>query len=366
MELTLGDVSDSIFGSLGLAGCRNDLRIPSNQGARECLVLIDGLGKNAIDQFAQKRNFVTGFEYVRTLSATFPSTTAASLTTLGTGLPVGKHGMVGYTMRVPNSGNPERILNALKWDERVDPEFWQPNLTLFERASNSGIAVSHIAAARYENSGFTRAALRGANYRKANTIAEQITATAEALKGSNSFSYVYINDVDEASHAHGLGSEKFLNALDKVEALISGLIKELPSGVRIWITSDHGMINKKEYVVIGKNNDLLTGVNLMAGEPRVRYLYVSPEDVEQVARKWLDYFGSKIDLKTRSEAISQKLFGDSVSEEFVERIGDLIVIANDDLILVEQEREMLQIAMVGHHGGLTRAEVEIPLFLFET
>ncbi|MFM7983644.1 MAG: PglZ domain-containing protein, partial [Candidatus Fonsibacter sp.] len=104
------------------------------------------------------------------------------------------------------------------------------------------------------------------------------------------------------------------------------MIKELPSGVRIWITSDHGMINKKDHVVIGKNNNLLTDVNLMAGEPRVRYLYLSLENMEKVAKRWLDYFGPKIELKTRSEAISQKLFGDSVSEEFLERIGDLIVI----------------------------------------
>jgi len=366
MELTLGDVSDSIFASLGVSGCRNDLRIPAHSEARDCLVLIDGLGKNALEEYAQKQKFVTEFEYIRTLSATFPSTTAASLTTLGTGLPVGKHGMVGYTMRVPNSGNPERILNALKWDERVDPEIWQPNPTLFQRATSSGVAVSHIAAARYENSGFTRAALRGAVYRKANTISEQIAATLEALRAPRSFSYVYLNDVDEASHAHGMGSERFLNALEKVESLISGLIKELPSGVRIWITSDHGMINKKDHVVIGRNNNLLTDVNLMAGEPRVRYLYLSLENMEKVAKRWLDYFGPKIELKTRSEAISQKLFGDSVSEEFLERIGDLIVIAKNDLILVEQERELLQIAMVGHHGGLTREEVEIPLLFHET
>ncbi|MGA1158260.1 MAG: alkaline phosphatase family protein [Candidatus Nanopelagicaceae bacterium] len=366
MELTIGDVSDSIFASLGVIGCRNDLKIPVHQGSRDCLVLIDGLGKNAIDQFGEEKKFLTDFEYVRTLSATFPSTTAASLTTLGTGLTVGKHGMVGYTMRVPNSGYPERILNALKWDERVDPEIWQPNPTLFQRAMRSDISVSHIAAVRYENSGFTRAALRGAYYRKSNTIEEQINATVEALRSPRSFAYVYLNDVDEASHAHGLGSERFLRALEKVDSLISGLIKELPAGVRIWITSDHGMINKKEHAVIGKNNDLLKDVNLMAGEPRVRYLYVSPENIERVAKRWLDYFGPKIDLRTRSEAISQKLFGDSVSSEFIERIGDLIVIAKEELILVEQEREQLQISMVGHHGGISREEVEIPLLLFET
>lgn len=366
MEFTIGDLSNSIFASLGVSDCRNDLKIPAREGSRDCLVLVDGLGKNVIDEFAKKRNFVTEFEYLRTLSATFPSTTAASLTTLGTGLPVGEHGMVGYTMRVPHSGKPERILNALKWDERVDPEIWQPNETLFQRAMRSGIAVSHIAAARYENSGFTRAALRGAAYKKANTISEQITATVEALRQPGSFAYVYLNDVDEASHAHGMGSERFLKALEKVEQLISGLMRELPSRIRIWITSDHGMINKQEHVVIGKNNDLLNDVNLMAGEPRVRYLYISPDAIEEVKSRWLEFFGPKITLKTRSEAISEKLFGETVSEKYIERIGDLIIIANDELILVEQEREMLQIAMVGHHGGLTKNEVEIPLLLLET
>ena len=59
-----------------------------------------------------------------------PSTTATSLTSLGTGLPPGAHGLVGFTSRVPGTG---KLLNALMWDKDVDPLEWQPHDTAFTR-----------------------------------------------------------------------------------------------------------------------------------------------------------------------------------------------------------------------------------------
>ena len=55
-----------------------------------------------------------------------PSTTATSLTSLGTGLPPGAHGLVGFTSRVPGT---DQLLNALLWDKDVDPLEWQPHPT---------------------------------------------------------------------------------------------------------------------------------------------------------------------------------------------------------------------------------------------
>ena len=361
MTQTLAQLSQSLFATLGLSGTTNSLGIEANESRRECLLLVDGLGKNAIDEFAEKRNLFKGLEYRQTLSATFPSTTATSLTSLGTGLSPGEHGMVGYTMRVPYSGTPERILNALKWDERVDPVIWQPHQTLFERANQSGVRTSHVAGKRYADTGFTQAALRGGIYVGANTIDELALGAATALEKENSFAYVYLNDVDDASHNSGFGSERFVAALERVDLLVSALSKQLPKGSRLWVTSDHGMINRDDFVVIGKENHLLKEVNLMAGEPRVRYLYVDQEYLESVKRRWQEYFGDRIEIYTRQEAISAGLFGEGVSESVVERIGDLVVIAKGELILVELERESQQCAMVGHHGGTNPAEVEIPL-----
>jgi hypothetical protein len=44
-------------------------------------------------------------------------------------------------------------------------------------------------------------------------------------------------------------------------------------------------------------------------------------------------------------------------------LGDLIAIANNDLILVDPARVREETSMVGHHGGVTDIEVEIPLLL---
>jgi hypothetical protein len=269
--------------------------------------------------------------------------------------------MVGYTMRVPHSGTPERLLNALKWDERVDPYIWQSDETLFERGKREGINVSHIAAKRYEDTGFTRAALRGAVYRGANVVDELVIETKSALQKERSFAYVYINDVDDASHRDGIGSPRFHVAMAKAADLITKLIENLPSGTRLWITADHGMINRDDFCVLGKDNDLLRNVELLGGEPRVRYLYVKDGALSETKSQWEEFFGEKVQVLTREESIHNGFFGTSVLEKNLERIGDLVAIANDEFILVEPDREELQLAMVGHHGGITEAEIAIPL-----
>ena len=361
MAHLLSDLSQSIFATLGLSQTSNVLGIEENPTQRECVLLVDGMGMNALELCAKELPVFSHMTHMTMLNATFPSTTSTSLTSFGTGLDVGVHGMVGYTMRVPHSGTPERLLNALKWDERVDPYIWQSQKTLFERAVNEGIKVSHIAAKRYEETGFTRAALRGAKYYGVNVTDEMVEQTAAALSKDRSFAYVYINDVDDASHRAGFGSDRFHAAMLKAADLITKLIEKLPRGSRLWVTSDHGMINRGDFCVLGKENELLKNVELLGGEPRVRYLYLREGSLEETRSQWQEYFGEKVLLYSREEALNKKLFGSTVSDKSAERIGDLIAIAQGELILVEQSREELQLAMVGHHGGVTRAEVEIPL-----
>lgn len=361
----LSDLSQSIFATLGVAGATNTLNIPNNPAQRECVLLVDGMGMNAVELCKEQLRIFSQIDNQEILSATFPSTTSTSLTSFGTGVPSGVHGMVGYTMRVPHSGDPERLLNALKWDERVDPYIWQSEKTLFERAKAQGISVSHIAAKRYQETGFTKAALRGADYRGANLIDELVTNAVAALSKNNSFAYVYINDVDDASHREGFGSDKFFAAMSKAAELITKLIENLPTGTRLWITADHGMINRGDYCVLGKENELLNNVKLLGGEPRVRYLYVREGSEAETRSQWQEYFGDKVLLLSRAEALSQEFFGKTVTPRNQERIGDLIAIAQGELILVEPEREELQLSMVGHHGGITKAETEIPLFIHQ-
>jgi hypothetical protein len=329
---------------------------------RELLFLIDGFGFDTLSQYADVMPTISRMFNHGVVKTSFPSTTATSLATLTTGELPGVHGMLGYTVQVPRSGG--RLLNALKWDERVDPENWQPVETLFQRAVKVGISVTHVAAKRYENSGFTRAVFRGAEYKGANVVADLVSETCLALQKSPSFVYLYVNDLDNAGHSDGVGSDKWIAALSAIDHMVSQLMKEVPKGTRIWVTSDHGMINVQEKIVIGRDNSLLTGVKVIAGEPRARHLYLESDSVDarqDTASMWQQFLQEKALVLTREQAISSNLFGAQLSADAVDRMGEVIAIARGGLVLLDPERAEKEGAMVGHHGGDSEIESQVGL-----
>ena len=356
----LADITNSIFNSLSVPETIDSLSLGSAEN-REVLILIDGMGQDAIDKYGDQFPIFDELKQVNKLYTNFPSTTATSLSTLGTGVLPGVHGMLGYTVRVPRSDN--RLLNALKWDERVDPVMWQKVPTLFERAVLAGVSVTHVAAKRYEGSGFTQAALRGAKYVGANGVDEMATAVSAALKPQPSFVYTYLNTLDSAGHSDGVGSDKWLNALQQVSEFITKVKQLAPAGTRIWVTSDHGMVNSTEQVILGQDNKLLENVTLIGGEPRARHIYIKEGAASETIAQWQEFFGTKAKVLSKESAIKDGLFGPVVTEDSHDRLGDLIAIANNDLILVDPARVREESSMVGHHGGVTDIEVEIPLLL---
>ena len=356
----------SIFSSLGLTTAHDAINCGESPSGRELVFLVDGLGADALSKYADAAPTLARMINHGTITTSFPSTTATSLATLTTGEMPGTHGMLGYTVQVPRSGG--RVLNSLKWDERVDPVMWQPVPTLFERASAAGIITTHVAAKRYENTGFTRAVFRGAHYKGANISADLISETVAALQQSSSFVYLYVNDVDSAGHSDGVGSDKWIAVLKSVDDLVKTLMQKLPNGTRIWLTADHGMISVEEKIILGQDNDLLTDVAVIAGEPRMRHLYLSADSAQaenEVISRWQNALGSKVTMHTRQSAITAGLFGPNVSLDASERAGDVIAIAQANVVLLDPERADKEGAMIGHHGGDSVIESSVPLLLHQ-
>ena len=357
----LADLSQSIFSSLGLPDTINSLHLPESR--RTCLLLVDGLGAEALQKFGSVHPVFQHVIALPDLRSDFPSTTVTNLSSLGTGKSAGEHGMVGYTVRVPNSGNPGRLLNGLKWDERVDPLSWQKIPTLFERAAEQGISVSSIGEKRYQNTAFTTAALRGARYLGANRPPEIVTHIKIALAEPGSFAYVYVNGLDAAGHKAGVGSDKWLLALEAVGDLILQIVNQLPKNTQFFITADHGMVNPEEKIILGRDNPLMNYVTLVGGEPRARHIYLEPGSETDVTSLWREFLRDQAVIHTKQEAISAGLFGENVSDACFDRIGDLIAIPSENVLFIDPTRIDQESAMVGHHGGLTNTEVVIPLLM---
>ena len=163
----------------------------------------------------------------RPITSAVPSTTVTSLASLGTGLVPGQHGMVGYTSRVPSTGE---ILNALTWESDLLARVFQPRPTIFERAAAAGVSVSSVTLERFEESGLTQAVLRGPEfvpYAEDSTAESRIELTVNAaLRGERSIVYDYERELDHVGHAQGCESEAWHRQL----AVIDDRLRAAPGG----------------------------------------------------------------------------------------------------------------------------------------
>ncbi len=123
-------------------------------------------------------------------------------------------------------------------------------------------------------------------------------------------------------------------------------------------------MNVEEKLIIGQDNPLLSGVSVIAGEPRARHIYLtedSDQAREDLASLWQQYLQDKALVLTREQALSTNLFGADVSPDAVDRMGEVIAIARGGLVLLDADRADKEGAMVGHHGGDSQIESQVGL-----
>jgi len=358
-QSTLADLSQSVLGSLGVPGAANVLGLP--QVSRVCLLLVDGLGWDLLRAHRSAAPFLSGLaETGCWLTAGFPATTVTSMGSLGTGLPPGQHGLLGYQVRVPPT---DRLLNALRWDNAVDPITWQPGTTIFERAAAAGIGAFRIASGKFRQTGLSVASMRGADYRSSDTPGALVARAAEALaERPRGVAMVYTGDLDATGHALGCESAAWQFQLGHVDRLAEQLAGALPRGTALHITADHGMVD----VPPGQRTDadaepqLQSGVAVLGGEPRARHVYARPGAAADVLAAWRETLGDSAWVVSRAEGIDAGWFG-PVDARLAERIGDVVAAARGESAIVATVREPRESALVGMHGSLTAGDQKVPL-----
>jgi hypothetical protein len=361
-EGSLPDLACSVLASLGVGGEPNALGLPDTVGA--CLLIVDGLGWELLRDHPAAAPFLSELAVAgRPLTAGFPATTVTSLTSLGTGRPPGTHGMLGYQVAVPGEG---RLLNGLRWDKRIDPVTWQPCPTIYERAVAAGLGAYRVAASGLEKTGFSQAAMRGADYRPADSLGALAAQAATALAESDGgLVTVYHAELDGTGHSFGSVSDAWMYHLAHVDKLAEHLAGSLPAGATMHVTGDHGMVDvtMAEKIDVDKVPGLRDGVALLGGEPRARHVYTDPGAAGDVLAAWREVLGGRAWVVSRDEAIADGWFG-PVNPAFLERIGDVVVAPADSWALVATEAEPLESALIGMHGSLTPADQLVPLLSF--
>jgi hypothetical protein len=365
---TLADVLPGAATALGVPVRRGDLPADPLEltevlgGARRVAVLlIDGLGADLVRAHADLVPTLAALSSpVGDLSAPCPSTTPVSLATLGTGLPPGSHGILGFVTDVPGAG---RTLNHVQWADDPDPDVWQAQRTVFQQAEDVGVPATAVGPYAYAGSGLTRAVYRGATYTGSVSHGDLCALVLRSLAATpRALVYGYIPELDLTGHVRGVDSASWRAQLAFIDRVVEELVAGLPDDAALLVTADHGMFDVPDVtrVDLDEEPELADGVRLLTGEPRARYVHTEPGAATDVLHRWQGVLGDRAWVATREDAVASGVFG-PVDDAVVERIGDVVALARGTWALTTPRLEPGPSRLVAYHGSLTATELAIPL-----
>lgn len=367
-DASLADVLPSALAVLGVPGAADRLGLVGQlDGVRRVAVLLlDGLGWHQIPTampYAPTLADLT-VRSGRQLTAAFPSTTPTNLVTFGTGAAPGKHGVLGFRVRLPGT---DRVLTHIDWPRDLDPRRWQPVPTQLELARAAGVPVTVVGRPEFATTGLTVAANRGGEYRGAVDVDELATGMLAALAAGDGPTLVsgYHPDLDRRGHLTGVDSSSWRMAAAEVDRLLARLVDGLPADAALLVTADHGQLNVPADMRFDLDADarLRAGVRVVAGEPRVRYLHVEPGAVGDVVAAWRAVLGEAAWVTTREEAVAAGWFG-PVPEAHLQRVGDVVVACHGSYaVLATKTDKPFEARLIAYHGSYTAAEMTVPLLV---
>ncbi|MEO7447544.1 MAG: nucleotide pyrophosphatase/phosphodiesterase family protein [Humibacillus sp.] len=329
---------------------------------RTVVVLVDGLGDALLRQRGGHAPFLRShLPSAHRVACGFPTTTATSMGSFGTGLLPGTHGLVGMLVLDPET---DRLVNELSWEDGPDPRRWQPHETVFEAAEDAGVAVTMVGPWFFEGSGLTTAALRGGGFRSGKTMQERVDAAAAAVRATpRSLVYLYWGEVDKVGHVHGCQSWQWGDEVESVDAGLRRLAAIVPDDTSIIVTADHGMVDVpfEARLDVADEPELMHGIRHLGGEPRCLQLYTEAGERDAVAAAWAQRLGGSATVRTREQLVDEGWFG-PVRPEVLPRIGDLVVATEPTFAVVHSGLMRPELVrLLGLHGGASTEELAVPV-----
>ena len=361
-DRSLGDVLPAVAAAIGVDAGFHAAALTLPVAKKYVVFLIDGLGFELLRDHPDEAPFLHSLiDGQPPATVGVPTTTATSLTSLGTALSPGTHGVVGYTSRIPGTN---RLLNALNWSSRVDAREWQPHPTGFARLAAAGVHTTVVNKRDFAESGLTIAGQRGAEFVGADRVGERLAAVLAASLESPSVTYMYDGDLDWTGHKYGVASMQWEQQLVMIDAAAEHLREDLPADTRVVFVADHGMVDSppERRVDVDDEPDLRDGVALIGGEARFRHVYCRARAVDDVLATWRGVLGERAEVLAREDALERGWFG-AMTPDVRPRLGDVMVACRDDYAVECAAVFPHEPKLVGLHGSLTSAEMLIPILV---
>lgn len=336
------------------------------------MLVIDALGVENLE-WAHRQGAIehlSASQWRSELTSVFPSTTAAALTTLQTGVAPVRHGIAGYTIYLQEQA---ATVNVVGWKPVGGLELARPMpvpagftgiSTIYSRLEHVGIETAVVANQEFSGSALTQIHSAGVTFHGHRTPAELAgTLLRVSQRPGRRFVYGYWDGFDALSHTWGPESDVSLNELYVLDqALGRGLLTPLASlggDVALLIVADHGhsaidqeqVVSLKDHLAVyGGDRPVPTGdrraVGLPGGSDAAR------ADLAERA-------GERGVVLTVRDAIGAGLYGPGEQHPGLrDRIGETLLLSRDHAAFVFPQSNNIT---AGGHGSLTRKEMLVPL-----
>lgn len=374
------NLMSSIAQAFGAKTPYNQLKLLSQEEFKNSrnivLIIIDGLG---FEYFRKRNSFLKNY-LVGPITSVFLPTTVSAVTTFLTGLAPQQHAFTGWFMHLKEAGIVTQIfpnfsprIGGSSLSEagfEMEEILNQPSFFEKLRAESFNIIPKHIAASDFQKATSKKARILG--YGNLNQFFGQIKKAINSSK-RRKYIYAYWSKLDSLNHEYGVDSGKANKHFEEIDKKLSRLIALFKnSGTAFIITSDHGFINtpQKDEIKLEDHPRLKECLTLpLCGEGRVAYCYVRPSKAKEFEKYVKIKLKKYCHLFKSEDLINRNYFGlFEPNPKLFDRVGDYIVVLKKNYILKDsiEKNEKEKRPHIGHHAGVSKDEMLVPLISVKT
>lgn len=312
---------------------------------RVILLLLDGLGCNVLNDNIP--NGILKNHYFNKVNCVFPSTTAASTTSIISGLTPLESGWTGW----------ENYISELNRDIVL---FTGENYYTKEKTGVTGYDLMPYKP--FYNDMNINAMNIFPDFNNPNESLRNILKRSLSSLTDECYQYVYYTNPDTFMHIYGEDTIEIKELLKSIENDIEEYVNKLPADTLLIITGDHGHINTKP-INLYKNNRIMSLLERKpSNDARCLAFKVSNENKSKFISEFNNFYGDIYDLYESNSIL--KFFGninDKINQRIKDFLADYIAIAKSNYYFNYSNSNHI---FKSHHAGMTKEEMEVPIIVF--
>ncbi len=359
------------------------------------LFFVDAFGWRFLERYLEQSPLLRRIAQegvVSKLTSQFPSTTAAHVTTIHTGLPVGQSGVYEWFYYEPRLDDViAPLLFSFAGDNSVNsllrtgisPSELFPQKTLYQDLRRADVRSFVFVDHAYAHSPYSQTVFDGAEVVPYKTLPEALLNLRRMLlerQEGKAYYHLYFAHIDAICHRYGPESphvaaeiENFLMAVDKF--FMEGLAGETNRRTLLLITADHAQVAIDPATTIYLNREIpditpyirknRAGKLLVpAGSPRDLFLHINDGHLDDAHALLGRNFEGRAEVHRVADLIADDFFGcDEPSPVFLSRVGDLVILPYAHESVWWYEKGRFEQVFYGSHGGLMPEEMDTILLV---